>query len=100
MTLVNDVVYFKDFFNFLHIANKTLLEHFCQVAVFSKNSFHVFLIAVPILLQVYLNASLTYGLMRWLRVPCVPAGRSRKDSTSCSLICTASRAAPSSCGGV
>jgi ACR3 family arsenite transporter len=31
--------------------------------------FHVFLIAIPILLQVYLNASLTYGLMRWLRVP-------------------------------
>jgi ACR3 family arsenite transporter len=31
--------------------------------------FHVFLIAIPILLQVYLNASLTYGMMRWLRVP-------------------------------
>lgn len=30
---------------------------------------HVALIAVPILLQVYLNASLAYGLMRWLRVP-------------------------------
>jgi arsenite transporter len=30
--------------------------------------FHVVLIAVPITLQVYLNASLTYGLMRWLRV--------------------------------
>ncbi len=31
--------------------------------------FHVLLIAIPILLQVYLNASLTYGLMHWLRVP-------------------------------
>ncbi len=30
---------------------------------------HVVLIAVPILLQVYLNAGLAYGLMRWLRVP-------------------------------
>ena len=30
--------------------------------------FHVLLIAIPILLQVYFNASLTYGLMRWLRV--------------------------------
>lgn len=31
--------------------------------------FHVILIAVPILIQVYFNASLTYGLMRLLRVP-------------------------------
>ena len=31
--------------------------------------FHVLLIAVPILIQVYFNASLTYGLMHWLRVP-------------------------------
>lgn len=30
---------------------------------------HVALIAVPILLQVYFNASLAYGLMKWLRVP-------------------------------
>jgi ACR3 family arsenite transporter len=30
---------------------------------------HVALIAVPILIQVYFNASLTYGLMRLLRVP-------------------------------
>lgn len=32
-------------------------------------SFHVFLIAVPILIQVYLNASIAYGLMRAARVP-------------------------------
>lgn len=30
---------------------------------------HVALIAIPILLQVYLNASLTYGLMHWFRIP-------------------------------
>jgi ACR3 family arsenite transporter len=30
---------------------------------------HVLLIAVPILLQVYFNASLSYGLMRFFRVP-------------------------------
>jgi len=32
-------------------------------------SFHVVLIAIPILIQVYFNASLAYGLMKWLRVP-------------------------------
>ena len=31
--------------------------------------FHVFLIAVPIVLQVYFNSSLTYGLMKLFRVP-------------------------------
>ena len=31
--------------------------------------FHVILIAIPILLQVYFNSSLTYGLMRLFRVP-------------------------------
>jgi arsenite transporter len=29
---------------------------------------HVVLIAIPITLQVYLNAGLAYGLMKWLRV--------------------------------
>jgi ACR3 family arsenite transporter len=32
-------------------------------------AFHVVLIAVPILIQVYFNSSLAYGLMRLLRVP-------------------------------
>lgn len=32
-------------------------------------TWHVALIAVPILLQVYLNAALAYGLMWWRRVP-------------------------------
>jgi ACR3 family arsenite transporter len=30
---------------------------------------HLFLIAIPILFQVYFNASLAYGLMRWFNVP-------------------------------
>jgi ACR3 family arsenite transporter len=30
---------------------------------------HVVLIAIPLLLQVYFNSGLAYGLMRWLRVP-------------------------------
>jgi ACR3 family arsenite transporter len=30
---------------------------------------HVVLIAIPILLQVYFNASLAYGLMKWVQVP-------------------------------
>ncbi|MGD9729031.1 MAG: arsenic resistance protein, partial [Nitrospiraceae bacterium] len=30
---------------------------------------HVLLIAIPILFQVYFNASLAYGLMRWFNVP-------------------------------
>jgi ACR3 family arsenite transporter len=29
----------------------------------------VLLIAVPILIQVYFNSALAYGLMRWFRVP-------------------------------
>ncbi len=31
--------------------------------------FHVALIAVPILIQVYFNSSLAYGLMKWFKVP-------------------------------
>lgn len=31
--------------------------------------FHVLLIAVPILAQVYFNSALAYGLMKWFRVP-------------------------------
>ena len=31
--------------------------------------FHVFLIAVPITIQVYFNSSLAYGLMKWLKLP-------------------------------
>jgi ACR3 family arsenite transporter len=31
--------------------------------------FHVLLIAIPIVLQVYFNSSITYALMKWMRVP-------------------------------
>jgi ACR3 family arsenite transporter len=31
--------------------------------------FHIVLIAVPILIQVYFNSTLAYGLMKWLKVP-------------------------------
>ena len=31
--------------------------------------FHVVLIAIPILIQVYFNSSLVYGLMRWFKAP-------------------------------
>ncbi len=30
---------------------------------------HVLLIAIPILIQVYFNSALAYGLMRWFRIP-------------------------------
>ena len=40
-----------------------------QAANISGKTWHVALIAVPLLLQVYFNASLTYGLMKWLKVP-------------------------------
>ena len=30
---------------------------------------HIVLIAIPILIQVYFNSSLAYGLMKWLKVP-------------------------------
>jgi arsenite transporter len=35
----------------------------------SGRHFHVLLIAVPILIQVYFNSGLAYGLMYWLKVP-------------------------------
>ena len=35
----------------------------------TKHWLHVLLIAVPILIQVYFNAGLAYGLMRWFRIP-------------------------------
>ena len=40
-----------------------------QAENISNKAWHVALIAVPLLLQVYFNASLTYGLMKWLNVP-------------------------------
>jgi ACR3 family arsenite transporter len=34
----------------------------------TRRFFHVVLIAIPLLVQVYFNSGLAYGLMRWLRV--------------------------------
>lgn len=35
----------------------------------SRRSFHVILIAIPIIIQVYFNSSLVYGLMKFFHVP-------------------------------
>jgi ACR3 family arsenite transporter len=40
-----------------------------QAENITSRALHVVLIAVPILIQVYFNSGLTYGLMRMLRVP-------------------------------
>jgi ACR3 family arsenite transporter len=40
-----------------------------QAENITTRAFHVALIAIPILLQVYFNSGLTYGLMKLLRVP-------------------------------
>ena len=40
-----------------------------QGEVITSNYFNILLIAVPILIQVYFNSSLAYGLNRWLHVP-------------------------------
>ena len=40
-----------------------------QAENITSRALHVVLIAIPILLQVYFNSSLTYGLMRLFRVP-------------------------------
>ncbi|MGE0455721.1 MAG: ACR3 family arsenite efflux transporter [Vicinamibacteria bacterium] len=40
-----------------------------QAENITSRALHVVLIAVPILLQVYFNSGLTYGLMRFFRVP-------------------------------
>jgi ACR3 family arsenite transporter len=48
----------------------TLLLIFAfQAENITGRAFHVLLIAIPILIQVYFNSSLAYGLMRLLRVP-------------------------------
>jgi ACR3 family arsenite transporter len=40
-----------------------------QAENLTSRFFHVVLIAIPILIQVYFNSSLAYGLMKLLRVP-------------------------------
>jgi len=49
------------------LATLTLIFAF-QAENITSRFFHVVLIAVPITLQVYFNAGLVYGLMRWLKV--------------------------------
>jgi ACR3 family arsenite transporter len=50
------------------LATLTLIFAF-QADNLTGRFLHVLLIAVPILIQVYFNASLAYGLMRWFKVP-------------------------------
>ena len=40
-----------------------------QAENITGKTWHVALIAIPILIQVYFNAALAYGLMQWLKVP-------------------------------
>jgi ACR3 family arsenite transporter len=40
-----------------------------QAENITTRGFHVILIALPIIIQVYFNSSLTYGLMRLFKVP-------------------------------
>ena len=40
-----------------------------QAQNLTSRFFHVLLIAIPILIQVYFNSSLVYALMKWVRVP-------------------------------
>lgn len=50
-----------------------------QAENITGKAFHVFLIAVPILLQVYFNSSFAYGLMKLLKVPYAVAAPRRAD---------------------
>ena len=50
------------------LSTLVLIFAFQAENILSKG-WHVLLIAIPILVQVYLNAGLAYGAMRWLRVP-------------------------------
>ena len=50
------------------LATLVLIFAFQGEVILGKLS-HIGLIAVPLLIQVYFNSSLTYGLARWLRVP-------------------------------
>jgi ACR3 family arsenite transporter len=59
---------------FRPVATLALLATLVLIFAFQSDNltsrpFHVVLIAIPILIQVYFNASLAYGLMKWVRVP-------------------------------
>lgn len=60
--------------NFAPVTITALLATLVLIFAFQADNilsryFNVALIAIPILLQVYLNSGLAYGLMRWFRVP-------------------------------
>jgi ACR3 family arsenite transporter len=68
--------WFEDkFLPFFHpITTLALLATLVLIFAFQADNitrrwFHVVLIAVPILIQVYFNSALAYGLMRWFRIP-------------------------------
>jgi ACR3 family arsenite transporter len=50
------------------LATLVLIFAFQGVVILSRLS-HIVLIALPLLIQVYFNAGLAYGLARWFRVP-------------------------------
>jgi len=67
--------WFDRFVGLLHpIAVLALLATLICIFAFQSDNittrfFHIVLIAIPILIQVYFNSSLAYGLMKWLKVP-------------------------------
>jgi ACR3 family arsenite transporter len=67
--------WFENFLSVLHpVTVVALLATLVCIFAFQADnitarSFHILLIAVPILIQVYFNSSLAYGLMKWLKVP-------------------------------
>jgi ACR3 family arsenite transporter len=67
--------WFERFTATLHpIAVSALLATLVCIFAFQADNItgrflHIVLIAIPILIQVYFNSSLTYGLMKWLNVP-------------------------------
>ncbi len=67
--------WFDRFVSLLHpLAVVALLATLVCIFAFQADNitarfFHIVLIAIPILIQVYFNSSLVYGLMKWLKVP-------------------------------
>jgi len=67
--------WFDRFVSLLHpVAVSALLATLICIFAFQADNittrfFHIVLIALPILIQVYFNSSLAYGLMKWLKVP-------------------------------
>jgi arsenite transporter len=68
-------VWFDRFVSVLHpVSILALLATLICIFAFQADNittrfFHIVLIAIPILIQVYFNSSLAYGLMKWLKVP-------------------------------